>query len=357
MSLGFTIKKPTHGRRTFAIHKKIYRKNQKPLQPQVEDERLKSINKNFLSELLTVEQAHIQVKKLVEELKSEAGLSRQRANIRHEINKANRKTFEKHWEQHYIGRDIVSPETAEREFLVALKAIDPLPLASASKLALQKMVDEKFNEIQHKRYTGRINALLKFLGRPFILHRKRRPHQKVKYVTFAELQKILNRIEAPELRALYLTLFGTGMRLGEAFKINDRSLKKNGTIYVEEQLTKNLKTTGIKNSKPHNTLLLDICRDGYEAWAKVPNKPDWRKCCQHPLINAARSTFSDDPLKQISPHSLRHSYCIYMLEHGVPLDKVAKLIGDSIKTTEEYYTGFVATDNEIDIVKMAVGQK
>lgn len=116
MSLGFTIKRPTHGRRTFAVHKKIYRKHQKPLQPQVEDERLKSINKNFLAELLTEEQALIQVKKFVDDLKSEAGLSRVRANIRNEILKANKKVFEKLWEQHYVGRDIVSPETAEREF-------------------------------------------------------------------------------------------------------------------------------------------------------------------------------------------------------------------------------------------------
>ena len=138
MSLGFSIKKPTHGRRTFAVHKKIYRKNQKPLQPRVEDERLKSINKNFLAQLLTEEQALIQVKKFVEDLKSEAGLSKQRANIRNEILKANKKVFEKLWEEQYLGRDIVSPETAEREFLVALKAIDPLPLASASKINLQK---------------------------------------------------------------------------------------------------------------------------------------------------------------------------------------------------------------------------
>ncbi len=355
MSLGFSIKKPTHGRRTFAIHKKIYRKNQKPLQPKIEAERLKSINSNFLSQLLTEEQALIQVKKLVEDLKSEAGLSRQRANIRNEILKANRKVFEKLWEQHYIGRDIVSPETAEREFLVALKAIDPLPLASASKIALQKIVDEKFNEIQHKRYTGRINALLKFLGRPFILHRKRRPHQEVKFVTYQELQKILDRIEAPELKALYITLFGTGMRLGEAFTINDRSLKKNGTIYVDKQLTKNLKLTNVKNRKHHSTILLDICKKGFLEWAAVENKEDWRKCCQHPLINAARAVFKD-PKKQISPHSLRHSYCIHLIDRGVSLDKVAKLIGDSIKTTEEYYTGFIVSDNEVDIVKKVIGQ-
>lgn len=355
MSLGFTIKKPTHGRKTFAIHKKIYHKNKKPSQPQVKDERLKSINTNFLSQLLTEEQALIQVKKLVEELKSEAGLSKQRANIRNEIYKANLKTFEKLWEQQYLGRDIVSPETAEREFLVALKAIDPLPLASASKIALQKRVDEKFNEIQHKRYTGRINGLLKFLGRPFILHRKRRPHQEVKYVTLEELQKILNHVQAPELKALYLTLFGTGMRLGEAFMINPRSLKKNGTIYVDKQLTKNLKVTNIKNSKPHHTILLDLCKKAYEEWALVPNKEEWRKCCQHPLINASRRTFSDS-LRQVSPHGLRHSYCIHLLGLGVSLDKVAKLIGDSIKTTEEYYTGFVMTDNEIDVVKKVIGQ-
>ncbi len=185
MSFGFTVKKPTHGRRTFAIHKKIYRKNQKPLQPQVKDERLDSINKHFKDELLTLEQAHIQVKALVETLKSEAGLSIVKANIKDQIFKANLKAFEKLWDRDYFGRAIVSPETAEREFMVALMGINPLPLASASKKELQKKADAAWTEVGHKRYVGRINLLLKFLGRPFTLHSKKRLKQEVKYVTFA----------------------------------------------------------------------------------------------------------------------------------------------------------------------------
>lgn len=356
MSYGFTIKKPTHGRRTFSVHKKIYQKGKKPLQPIVEDERLDSINTNYKSEILTQEQALIQVKLLVEALRSEAGMSKVRANIRNEILKANKKALDKLWERDYIGRDIVSPETAEREFLVALKAIDPLPLASASKLELQKRCDEKFNEIQHKRYTCRINMLLRFLGRPFILHRKRRPHQVVKYVDFGELLKILEKVEAPELKALYITLFGTGMRLGEAFTIDEKSLKKNGSIFVSQQINKHLKVAGLKNSKPHHCVLLDICKKGFEDWAKVEDKISWRKRCQHPLINASRATFKDSK-RQISPHSLRHSYCIHLLGLGVPLDRVAKLIGDSIKTTEDYYAGFTMTDNEVDVVKKIINQK
>lgn len=356
MSLGFTIKKPTNGRRTFAIHKKIYRKNQKPLQPQVKDDRLDSINEQFLAEILTLEQATTHVKKLVESLKDEHGLSKERAKIRDQILRANRKVFEKFWELNYLGRDIVSPKTAEQEFMVALKAIDPLPLASASKTELQKKVDGAFNEIQHKRYTGRINALLKYLNRPFILHRKRRPPQPVIFVRFEELMKILDNVEAPELRALYITLFGTGMRLGEAFTIGRRSLKPNGSIYVSQQLTSELKITGLKNSKPHHTILLDICKKGYQDWVEVEDKASWRKRCQHPLINAARKTFKDKE-RQISPHSLRHSFCIHLLDQGVPIDKVAKLIGDTVKTTEEFYAGFVMTDNEVDFVKKVIGQK
>ena len=41
---------------------------------------------------------------------------------------------------------------------------------------------------------------------------------------------------------------------------------------------------------------------------------------------------------------------------NVSLDKVAKLIGDSIKTTEKYHTGFIVSDNEVDIVKKVIGQ-
>ena len=44
------------------------------------------------------------------------------------------------------------------------------------------------------------------------------------------------------------------------------------------------------------------------------------------------------------PHQLRDTFAVSMLEKGVPLEEVSKLLGhESIKTTERYYAKWVKT--------------
>jgi integrase len=169
------------------------------------------------------------------------------------------------------------------------------------------------------------------------------------------LQLILPHIQNENIRALAVVLFCTGCRLGEAFMFKARDLKANSSLFVNRQLDRKLAVREVKNRKPHQTILLDEGREAFLKWSSIVDKESYRKRVQHPIINAAKKAFKDKE-RQISPHDLRHSYAVHMLGLGVPLDRVAKLLGDSVKTTEDYYAGFVMSSNEIDFVREIIGK-
>lgn len=344
---GFTIKRPDDTRRSFSIHikeNKAYR--------QLKDPRLDAINGNLRDGIFTRDQANFQVDELVKKLKSELGMAKPPGGVRAEINAQNLKVFDKYWRDEYELKKIKRPWTAENEFLFALRAIDSHHLNVSSKQDLQKAVDKAFNRSQHKRYVGRVNALLDFLDRGFTLHTLAAPLPDVSFVTIEEFRKILGFVQDPVLRALYGTLFGTGCRLGEVFVFNSRSLAPDNGIFISKQMhDKTLEITEIKNNKPHRTLLLSEFRGEFDEWALFQDKASYRKKCQHPLTEAARKAFPDDKSKHISPHDLRHSYAIHLLSKGLSLSQIARLLGDTVASVERHYAGFVMSDKEFDLVR------
>lgn len=374
MRCGFSIKRPTATRKTFSVHRKIYVQGSKPLQPIVKDERLDSINRNFKAQVLNEHQALDQIKRLIEVLKSENNVGTKAVNDS-EISAQNLKVCSKFCEKQYEGRnDIVRPHIIENEFNFALRALGTLSVVTSTKKILQAKVTSAFDEKQSKRYVGRINQLLKFVGRDFTLTHKRQSPESVSHINFKELKQILNHVDNEDLKNLYITLYCTGVRLGEAFMINN--VKPNNTIYIDKQLTlvpikpekiglvkkhgKALKyetaVTEIKNRKPHHTIILKEGHKAVKAWAALSPKvkADLRTQCQNPLIIAARKAFPDDILKQVSPHDLRHSFVIHLLGLGVSIDKCARLIGDSVTTTERHYAGFNMADSEIHAVQAII---
>lgn len=354
MTKGFTVNPPNKTRRTFAITpyhrdtegKKIYGK-------QLKNEALLSLNDNLKNGLIGLEQARLEIKNIIlPSLKAHTGIV-EKTNFNRLVGKQNLRAINKYWGDSYVGKDLVYPEKARAEIIKAISYIEPLSLITSSKKELQSKLDAVLKGSRHKRYGCRINQLLTFLGRGFILHLKRPEPASVHYLTWSELQTVLPHITNPVIQDIATVLFCTGVRLGEAFALNARDLKPDNSIYIYRQLDSELRTREIKNRKPHKTILLKEGREAFLRWVAVPDKESYRHRVQHPIILAARKAFKDKA-RQISPHDLRHSYVVHLLGLGVPLDKVAKLIGDTIKTTEQYYAGFVVSSNEIDFINQII---
>jgi integrase/recombinase XerD len=90
----------------------------------------------------------------------------------------------------------------------------------------------------------------------------------------------------------------------------------------------------------------------YAFWNTGTGKPqtavtNW----QHDLRQAFRAAGMPDG----HPHQLRDTFAVGLLEQGVPLEEVSKLLGhESIKTTEKYYAKWVkARQDRLDTLVMA----
>ena len=344
-TIRFAIRRPDKTRRTFSIIKDVVYVNGSRNQKVLEDPRVEVVNLKMQRGLLTPDSAWAELKgSVVPALKHEAGVKAHEALV-DQISANNLKVFQSFWGEMYAGVDLKNPASTRNDLLAALRAIDPLSVTTASRQDLRDKLTA-LPAYQQRRHCIRINQLLRHLERGFTIGKRSREYQDVDYVTWRGLQEMLPFIYSSEVQLLAIALFGTGVRIGEAFAPGFTRLKPNNTIYIDRQMDLKCTIRGIKNGKPHHTRLLPEAEAGYRDWCKVPHKERFRSSAINQIIRASAKAFPP-PGHQISAHDLRHSYAIHMLGLGASLTQVAQLLGDSIATVELHYTGFVLTDEMV----------
>jgi integrase len=347
-SVILTVKKPGKKRRSFAVVKDTKFVNGKRTQVQIDDPRIDSININLQRNLLTIESAWSEFKILVDVLKKEANIL-QRESMLNQVTENNRKVFNVFWKDKYDSGNLKNEESTRNDILGALRSIEPLSITTATKQEIKL----KLNALpvhQQRRYVIRINQLLEFLNRSFNIDKKTRESREIDYVTWEELQKILPYIYSEEVKSLAIALWGTGVRVGEAFAPGFTRLKPNGIIFISKQMDLQRNIRDIKNCKPHHTMLLPQAKKGYLQWCEVSTerKEELRNAAILQIIAASKKAFPNKKDKQVSAHDLRHSYAIHWLGLGASLTQIANTLGDTVATVQLHYTGFVMTDEQIE---------
>jgi integrase/recombinase XerD len=168
------------------------------------------------------------------------------------------------------------------------------------------------------------------------------------YLTIKEIDMIFSSIsenDPYELRdkTIFELMYSCGLRISEATEILYNSVDfDNGIIRVigkgnRERLApmgeeaKRLITKYINNSRPiisgsRETDFLFISKKG----SKLNRKSAWRL-----LKNYAKRTFIN---KNITPHTLRHSFATHLIENGADLRSVQELLGHMDISTTQIYT-------------------
>ncbi len=156
------------------------------------------------------------------------------------------------------------------------------------------------------------------------------------YLTTDEVKKLIESVENIKHRCIIKLLYGSGLRLGELLhlKLTDIDSKsmiihiknskgnKDRVVMLSEALLEELRTYFIKH-KPSDFLF-----EGQSGGMYSP------KSVQVIVKNAASKAGIK---KQITPHTLRHSFATHLLESGTDIRFMQQLLGhESIKTTEKY---------------------
>jgi site-specific recombinase XerD len=153
-----------------------------------------------------------------------------------------------------------------------------------------------------------------------------------------EVQRLLGALQRPKYRVFFTTVYGTGLRVREASRLQTRDIDTaRGVIHVRHG------KRGKERFVMLSPRLLKILRAYWALerpmapWlfesnrAGRPLSPDTaRKALKAAAVKARLD-------KKVTPHMLRHSFATHLLDHGTELRVIQVLLGhNTIKSTTRY---------------------
>ena len=165
----------------------------------------------------------------------------------------------------------------------------------------------------------------------------KRPKTLPNVLSNGEVEALLSCVKSLKHRTLMLTLYGAGLRLGEASRLTIPDIDSQRTQLCIRS------GKGQKDRRvPLSPRLLEALRDYWRAEkpplylfpGKTPDVPIAHSTIQKMCTQA---TLAAGINKRVSPHTLRHSYATGLLEAGVDLLTIGRLLGHrSFSTTMIY---------------------
>jgi len=200
-------------------------------------------------------------------------------------------------------------------------------------------------EVSHSFVNQAVSAIkfmmLEVLNKPSIAIGIPRPKKENKLpiiLSQEEIFNILKSITNKKHKAIIALIYSAGLRIGEVVKLKPQDIDSDRML---------IKVYQGKGRKDRYTLLsqiaLDVLREYYKEyqpkyWLFPGGKPEshltsrsvqrvFKSACKQAKIN-----------KSVTVHSLRHSFATHLLENGVDLRYIQKLLGHSSSKTTEIYT-------------------
>lgn len=182
------------------------------------------------------------------------------------------------------------------------------------------------------------------LGRDFEvfeLVRVKEPKRLPVVLSTFEVKALLAALTQPTVRMALTTIYALGLRLGEALALSADQIDSDRlTVWVRQG--KGRKDRGVPLPRPLLSRLRDFWRtERVSGPTKIlfarrggSGRPLHPTTLQRAIKAGLQAAGID---KKAGPHSLRHSYATHLLEHGISLRTVQKVLGHrSLHTTERY---------------------
>lgn len=189
-----------------------------------------------------------------------------------------------------------------------------------------------------------INALKFYYGtilkRKFIYEVKRPRKDKMLPIVLSkeEVAKILSFIKNIKHKAILMLVYSAGLRVGEVVKLKPEDIdSKRMLVFIK----------GAKGRKDRYTMLSEKALEVLREYWKEYRPQKWLFLGQnkerHITTRTVEKIFSNacndaGILKEVTVHSLRHSFATHLLESGVDLRYIQEILGHKSSKTTEIYT-------------------
>jgi site-specific recombinase XerD len=189
-----------------------------------------------------------------------------------------------------------------------------------------------------------INALKFYYGtmlKKKFMYEVKRPRKDKKLpvvLSKEEVAKIFSVVDNIKHKAILMLVYSSGLRVGEVIKLKPADIdSKRMLIHVR----------GAKGRKDRYTILSETAIDVLRKYWREYKPQKWLfegarkdrhvspRTVQHILEHACASA---NIRKDISVHTLRHSFATHLLESGVDLRYIQELLGHAHSKTTEIYT-------------------
>lgn len=180
------------------------------------------------------------------------------------------------------------------------------------------------------------------------------------FISQEELKLIIETTDQKILRYIFTFAFYTGLRLSEITNLKWEDVNLfNQIIQVgaNDFITKSKKIRIIPLAKPATEILTKIKSDHYSNEIEyVFCKNRYSKYSGDYISRQFKKVVRKTGLKKdFKFHSLRASFGSYLLQKGVPISSISKLLGHfSIAVTEKHYAS-LSLNNLIDAIKVFDG--
>jgi len=192
---------------------------------------------------------------------------------------------------------------------------------------------------------GAINALKFFysvvLKRSIIFEKIKRPAKDKKLPVVLSPEEVMKVIESTSNlrhRVLLMAVYSAGLRVSEVVSLKVSDIDASRKIITVHSA---------KGRKDRNTLLSDAFIETLKIYQQVEKPVTWLFPGQQPkshlAIRTAEKVFETALArsginKTASIHSLRHSFATHLLENGIDMRFIQKLLGHANVSTTEIYT-------------------
>jgi len=189
-----------------------------------------------------------------------------------------------------------------------------------------------------------INALKFYYGevlkKDFIIEVKRPKKDKKLPVVLSreEVKRILDVTTNIKHKAILMLMYSGGLRVGEAVRLKPKDIDpERGLIHIK----------GSKGRKDRYTILsqnvMIVLREYYtrykpKEWLFEGTKPGKHISTRTVQAIFKRACIKAGIKKDVSVHSLRHSFATHLLESGVDLRYIQEILGHKSSKTTEIYT-------------------
>ena len=264
------------------------------------------------------------------------------------------------FEENKKHNTVISIRKDLNQFLIYLNEHDIIDFNKLDELLIKEYFTKlKTEEISASTFNRRLSSIKKFYkylvdkglkekGSEILIESEKNDEKKIEYLTPEEINLVRTTMEGKSFnilrdRLMFELLYSSGMTVAELLSLGEVNFNlEKREIYI------------LKNKLSKTMYFSETCKEFYIKFLNS-KKEKFKEDYNSNIIftNNSNERLTDRSVrrlinkygemanlnKEISPYTLRHSFCIYMLKNGMPKEYLARLLDLKVVGLLDVYEG------------------